>query len=115
MSNECQHCGKKGFDFDLATVAPACLHPVIFGGAVDEWACQYQAPLIVDGKPQLVASKPVAAVACPVCDNTLVVSVFVDGQHHCQGCGNTVYSEEITVMARPSTHTRPLIKTPILR
>lgn len=43
MSGECKHCGKKGFDFDLAYGSgPDCLNPRVDDPAVGGWACQYK-------------------------------------------------------------------------
>lgn len=90
MNSECQHCGKKGDDFDLAGDGPSCLNPVSFSPAVGEWQCNYQPPTVVNGQPQLVATRAVPAVACPVCDRTLFVSAFTSGKQHCTGCGNAI-------------------------
>lgn len=43
MSGKCQHCGKKGFDFDLAHGSgPDCLDPMVRDPAVGGWTCQYK-------------------------------------------------------------------------
>lgn len=90
MNNNCEHCGKKEGDFDLANDGPSCLNPVSFSPEVDGWQCNYYPPAIVDGQPQLTAIKSVQAVACPVCDKTLFVAEFVSGKKCCTGCGNTI-------------------------
>lgn len=91
MNEECQHCGKKGLDFDLAYgTGPNCRHPRLIDPAVGGWLCNYKAPQLIDGQPQLVASKPVPAVACPVCDQVHLVADFKEGWRHCNGCGNRI-------------------------
>lgn len=43
MSGKCQHCGKEGFDFDLAYGSgPDCLDPSVRDPAVGGWTCQYK-------------------------------------------------------------------------
>lgn len=96
MINKCQHCGKKGDDFDFASYSPSCLNPVSFSPAAGDWQCNYQPPTVVDGQPQLVATKMVPAVACPVCERTLFVSAFTNGKQHCTDCGNAIRLGEIS-------------------
>ncbi|KHE97361.1 hypothetical protein BHR43_17600 [Aeromonas salmonicida subsp. salmonicida] len=92
MVQECQHCGKKGSEFDMAWEGKQCRRPIIADPAVGGWWCEYKPLPVVDGVTQDVATS-VVQLKCPSCEQLHDPGSFVGGEKYCTGCGNTIRSE----------------------